>query len=74
MGRMKSENKNMEIYNNTILNSGTIMNFLDQSLKIKKNGEQLLNTEIMNEFTVIKSVHIQAYVACIVAAVPHHSS
>ena len=36
--------KNMKIYN-TIQNSGTVMHFLDQNLKIK-NGEQL---NIMNE-------------------------
>ena len=39
--------KNMKIYN-TIQNSGTIMHFLDQNLKIK-NGEQLKHRNIINE-------------------------
>ena len=39
--------KNMKIYN-TIQNSGTVMHFLDQNLKIK-NGEQLKHRNIMNE-------------------------
>ena len=37
----------MKIYN-TIQNSGTVMNFLDQNLKIK-NGEQLKHRNIINE-------------------------
>ena len=39
--------KNMKIYN-TVQNSGTVMHFLDQNLKIK-NGEQLKHRNIMNE-------------------------
>ena len=38
---------NMKVYN-TIQNSGTIMQFLDQNLKIKKD-EQLKHRNIMNE-------------------------
>ena len=37
----------MKIYN-TIQNSGTVMHFLVQNLKIK-NGEQLKHRNIMNE-------------------------
>ena len=32
-----------------IQNSGTVMHFLVQNLKIKKNGEQLKHRNIMNE-------------------------
>ena len=39
--------KNMKIFN-TIQNSGTVMHFLDQNLKIK-NGEQLKHRNIMNK-------------------------
>ena len=39
--------KNMKIYN-TVQNSGTIMQFLDQNLKIK-NDEQFKHRNIMNE-------------------------
>ena len=35
VGRGKNEKKNMKIYN-TVQNSGTVMHFLDQNLKVKK--------------------------------------
>ena len=44
--------RKMKIYN-TIQNGGTVMHFLVQNLKIKKNGEQLKRRNIMNcGFTV----------------------
>ena len=46
--------KNMKIYN-TIQNSGTVMHFLDQNLKIK-NGEQLKHRSIMNEILWINGI------------------
>ena len=48
VGRGGNGNKKMKIYN-TIQNSGTVMYFLVQNLKIK-NGEQLKHRNIMNEF------------------------
>ena len=44
----------MTIYN-TIQNSGTVMHFLDQNLKIK-NGEQLKHRNIMNEILWIYGI------------------
>ena len=60
MGRGKSENKKMKIYN-TIQNSGTIMNFPDQNLKIK-NSEQLKHRNIMNEILWIYGMYACMYV------------
>ena len=45
----------MKIYN-TIQNSGTVMHFLDQNLKIKKNDEQLKHRNIMNEILWIYGI------------------
>ena len=45
----------MKIYN-TIQNSGTLMHFLDQNLKIK-NDEQLKHRSIMNEILWIYGIH-----------------
>ena len=47
----------MKIYN-TIQNSGTIMHFLVQNLKIK-NGEQLRHRNIMNEILWIYGIIIK---------------
>ena len=44
----------MKIYN-TIQNSGTVMHFLVQNLKIK-NGEQLKHRNIMNEILWIYGI------------------
>ena len=57
VGRGKNENKkNMKVYN-TIQNSGTIMQFLDQNLKIK-NNELLKHRNIVKEILWIYSMHI----------------
>ena len=48
--------KNMKIYN-TIQNSGTVMHFLDQNLKIK-SGEQLKHRNIMNEILWIYGIRL----------------
>ena len=47
--------KKMKIYN-TIQNSGTVMHFLVQNLKIK-NGKQLKDRNIVNEILWIYSIH-----------------
>ena len=60
MGRGKSFKKRMKIYN-TVQNSGTVMNFPDQNLKIKKNGEQLKHRNIMNEILWIYSINYILY-------------
>ena len=48
--------KKMKIYN-TIQNSGTVMHFLVQNLKIK-NGEQLKHRNIMNKILWIYGMTI----------------
>ena len=47
--------KNMKIYN-TIQNSGTVMHFMDQNLKIKKTMNNYRN--IMNEILWIYVIQI----------------
>ena len=46
----------MKIYN-IIQNSGTVMHFLVQNLKIKKNGEQLKHRNITNEILWIYGIN-----------------
>ena len=53
--------KNMKIYN-TIQNSGAVMNFLDQNLKII-NSEQLKHRNSINEILWIYSI------SCMVASI-----
>ena len=47
----------MKIYD-TIHNSGTVVHFLDQNLKIK-NGEQLKHRNIMNEILWIYGITLK---------------